>query len=1756
MSLVDNTRDTSHNNATNLQNETQNSRFKLRQTYGNQLKTLRQRRIKPYTQIMQLNCNMVQTSAPENHLKYINTIICGQHVKGTLDGGSQVTIVDYRTTPTFLPIHKETSLKLTSASGHNIPIVGKVYLPIQFGKLRTRLEAIVVKNFECPLLLSIAFFNQLKAKVDHGTNKIELEEEGVQSGPLDMFYITQNANKSYNITQQNTAKPWTEHLYGTKYEQKIFKLEKDQILEPDEIQYWKINWNHPGIAWNTAIMNSRVLKIIAKDARGIFVQNKSGQYIRVYSDSFLANTRTMVKNETEIMYKEQSEPAINNKYRSDWGTRETLQQILDNENKNNLCSHNKKVSKSEPSHRPVQQQNQSVPSDTPSDSDVPCPERQKAILKGDKREKERLLLTKEQIQANKEFRQFQSEQIQRQNYIRNEQDRKSTAVGTQVELVYQDEPESWTPCTGPDQPGVRNPLREQELLFSDKFYNDMADDMCYPHGVKVMKIKASKLMTIEPGAVLQIKLPSNDSTYSLNEKLFRQKKLQAIKKCKRVLSVRNSSAEIQHIYPNTTMVYQFTNHRQARLDGFDEEQIAEIKKQQRILAFNVNDFQINQDMTKHERRKIRALLLEFACIFSMTNNLLHYVPNVFCSWEMTDKKPAFTTPYRAPEKHIQIIKEMIEEMLENDIIEECMSEYNSPCMLVPKNVDTVYTDVEHISQKKKKSEIQSKKDARFIVDLRRVNEKIPKYSSQLGHIDDILQNLSSFKYSCVLDVSAAYNNMLVSEECRQYLAFSIPNDLQYRYKRLPFGLSCSPVLFMREMRKILGARLRLESKHVSLFMDDLICSDNTVDGMIHYMRLVFEKFAQHHLCIRPTKCKIGEYKYRILGYMITPDGITIDESKIAAITRLQAPKNKKELKMLIGRLNYHKAFAANWPDMIAPLNEMTKEKNEFKWTEEHQAKLDKIKQILASRPFLKPFDPNKEIILKTDASDNGVSGVMIQPDPETGDEHVVCFVGRALKDTERRWSVSEKEALGIVYTVLKLKHFLELTPFTVYTDHSALRQLNTITHNNSRLMKMALKLSPFQMTIKYIKGKENVIPDFYSRIATPKTEPEKVQDDILDEDILDLPGYDSDGTEIKYLNYIKCINKEHSYQTPIRTDSWVEHEINSILNEDSQKVFNHDSLKYESPSNEFRGDVIKNVLNYEQTSNICSNNFQNSYGPKTAHNLLSLAITRQQIERLKNADLCNKPETANTVSASPPQSPATLTKRKRGRPRKSAQKEEENNPSSEQLQASELVLETPDSLKLHLSSESETEKEPFLTNEKACSDSVVSDDNAYSCSSKDEAQTRLQTASKGNIQTPLRAFKAVELNILSLPTIREHQMKDEVYSKIITSLLQAKLSKITKGYYIYDNVLYRHLTKKDRIVNLIVIPVTLERHVLKMAHDAVTMGHPGVTKMYLFLKDRYYIVNLKRKVEDYISHCLSCAKFKIKPGAKEGYIKNIWPDVWQPFAFVSSDIIVGLPITKRKYRHIIVIVDHMTRYAFTKAIRKITAEETIQAFWDFIKIFSMPLYIHMDQGSNYTAKITEQFFDSFGAKCTFSTAFHHCSNQAEVLNKSLIHKIRNYTLEHPERWDEFLEPCTFGYNILPQENLLHSPFELSFGFSPRMIESIEHTIGESIEMPKFYERLQMMRQNVLENRELSLKYRKYYDDLKRAPPKEYKINSKVMLLTPVLIPGQSGHFSPIFRGPYVLIEQMDEHNYKIQTGHKKYQIVHRERLKACKKKMY
>jgi hypothetical protein len=106
----------------------------------------------------------------------------------------------------------------------------------------------------------------------------------------------------------------------------------------------------------------------------------------------------------------------------------------------------------------------------------------------------------------------------------------------------------------------------------------------------------------------------------------------------------------------------------------------------------------------------------------------------------------------------------------------------------------------------------------------------------------------------------------------------------------------------------------------------------------------------------------------------------------------------------------------------------------------------------------------------------------------------------------------------------------------------------------------------------------------------------------------------------------------------------------------------------------------------------------------------------------------------------------------------------------------------------------------------------------------------------------------------------------------------------------------------------------LRKTILREAHDSTHSIHPGSTKMYQDLKQRYLWYGMKRDVAAHVALCDTCHRVKAKHQRPAGLLQPLKVPEWK-WEEIGMDFIVGLPRTRDGYDSIWVIVDRLTKVA-------------------------------------------------------------------------------------------------------------------------------------------------------------------------------------------------------------------------------------------------
>ncbi|GJZ48799.1 putative nucleotidyltransferase, ribonuclease H [Tanacetum coccineum] len=311
--------------------------------------------------------------------------------------------------------------------------------------------------------------------------------------------------------------------------------------------------------------------------------------------------------------------------------------------------------------------------------------------------------------------------------------------------------------------------------------------------------------------------------------------------------------------------------------------------------------------------------------------------------------------------------------------------------------------------------LTSKKDGswRMYLDSRAINKITVRYRFPIPHLDDLLDQVSGATIFMKLDLKSGYYQIHLRPDDEWKTAFKIHKGL-YEWLVMPFGLSNAPSTFMRMMNQLLRPFI---GKFVVVYFDDILIYSASFSEHVTHVRQVLTLLRKDSFYAATKKCVFMTPKVLFLGYVVSGEGIQVDESKVAAVQsgQLQVPLLKFEGKS-------------------------------FVWTEEAEL-----------------------------AFQVAIGGVLNQ-----GGRHVAYF-SEKLIGPESRYTTYDLEFYAVVQAVKHWRHYLFHKNFVLFTDHDSLRHVRTqdkVSHKHGRWLAF---LEKFTFMVKHKTGVSNRAVDALSR---------------------------------------------------------------------------------------------------------------------------------------------------------------------------------------------------------------------------------------------------------------------------------------------------------------------------------------------------------------------------------------------------------------------------------------------------------------------------------------------------------------------------------------------------------------------------------------------------------------------------------------------------------------------------------------------------
>lgn len=464
-------------------------------------------------------------------------------------------------------------------------------------------------------------------------------------------------------------------------------------------------------------------------------------------------------------------------------------------------------------------------------------------------------------------------------------------------------------------------------------------------------------------------------------------------------------------------------------------------------------------LNERQRIEFLAVLDRYPQCFSETPGLCNAIEHeIIVSPEF---RPRRLKPYKIPEKLKPEVDKQIQELLKLGFIEESKSPMASPLICV----------------------IKKNLSVRCAVDYRYLNSYT--FGDALGPPDmrDVIQRIGRAKYITTFDGKSSYWTIPVKKE-HQWLTGFTTGEQVYIWTRAPFGLRNSGASFVRMLQRVLIPVRDCAGSYV----DDLAVFSNEWDDHLKHLDRTLRCISDCGLTLTLAKSDFAQPEVKFCGQIVGSGHRRVDPDKLSAIMQLKRPETKTQVRQVLGLFGWFREFIPNYAQVAYPLTELTSKRVPLRvpWGEVEQRSFDQLKELLCekAKQSLEIIDWNKPFVIRTDASEHAVAGILLQPS-DTGDEHPIAFYSKKLNSTQKAWATIEKEAYAVLEALRRFRSWVFGAKIVVYSDHNPLAYLTESAPKSAKLMRWALALQNYDISFHYKAGKSSAMaaPDCLSRMG-------------------------------------------------------------------------------------------------------------------------------------------------------------------------------------------------------------------------------------------------------------------------------------------------------------------------------------------------------------------------------------------------------------------------------------------------------------------------------------------------------------------------------------------------------------------------------------------------------------------------------------------------------------------------------------------------
>jgi hypothetical protein len=387
------------------------------------------------------------------------------------------------------------------------------------------------------------------------------------------------------------------------------------------------------------------------------------------------------------------------------------------------------------------------------------------------------------------------------------------------------------------------------------------------------------------------------------------------------------------------------------------------------------------------------------------------------------------------------------------------------------------------------------KSLRVVHSLEPLNEVTIAHSGVPPATEELAEACAGRACGGTLDLYVGYDEREIDEKSRDLTTFQTPYGAM-RLVKLPMGWTNSVPIFHEDVSAILRDEI---PKYTRPYIDDVPAIGprtryelpgggyETIPGNPGIRRFVWEHMQNvNRICQRIHYCGAtfaGKKAYicceeiEVAGHRCTYEGRKPTINRVGVIQNWGPCKDVSDVRSFLGTVGVCRMFIKGYAEHAEPLVKLTRLKETFRWEEEQQNAMNKLKELLTNCPAIRPlrYEWDSEIVLAVDTSWRAVGFFIYQADPdEPKKKYYARFGSITMNEREARFSQPKRELFGLL-RALEASHYwlYGARNLVVETDAKYIKGMlnNPGMGPNATINRWIEKILMFHFSLRHVAGK-------------------------------------------------------------------------------------------------------------------------------------------------------------------------------------------------------------------------------------------------------------------------------------------------------------------------------------------------------------------------------------------------------------------------------------------------------------------------------------------------------------------------------------------------------------------------------------------------------------------------------------------------------------------------------------------------------------